>query len=88
MNELRLHLAEDRRKVSEPDIALALQHRDEINSNPRQWASLEINQFENYRNVLLHIGNIHTNGQKESASVTRSYSIWDGEVVINVQVHA
>ena len=88
MNELRLHLAEDRRKMESPDdVALALVHKNEINSDPHKWAALEILQFEHYRVVRLDIGAIHTDGTKERAIVSRHYSINDGEVVITIQVH-
>lgn len=95
MNELRLHLADQLNKEAKespnrmsPDVALALQHFHEINSDPKRWASLDMSQFENHRVVRLNIGMIHSDGSKESHIVSRNYTVVDGKVVISIQVHA
>ena len=88
MNELRLHMENETKIiVTEPDIALALAHKDEINSTSNKWASLDIKQFEHYRIVKLDIGTIHTDGTKERAIVSRYYQMLEGRVVVSVQVH-
>lgn len=72
---MRLTLATPDPVVTPPDIALALEHHRMINADPRQWAALDIRQFEHSRMVILDIGTIHTDGSKEQAIEHRSYDL-------------
>jgi hypothetical protein len=78
---MRLHLAEPEKKVTPPDIALALQHKDEINAGGRRWAALSISQFNLTRNVTLEIGAILSDGTKERAICARSYYLLSDNTV-------
>ena len=52
----------------DPDIALAIQHHQEINSTPHFWARLEMEQFESERIIRLRIGR-----KNECGLITRRY---------------
>lgn len=78
MSDFRLHLAElidEPIKTQAADIQEALDDWRAINSSPRHWASLEMAQFDSIRIINLNVGAIHSDGTKEQAQVTISYSI-------------
>ena len=85
---MRLHLAEEPRKESPEDIKQALADWRKLNSNPRTWATFEALQFEHERVVRVHTGTIHTNGDKECAIATMTYTLQkDGSVYVSKAVH-
>lgn len=86
---MRLHLAEEPRKVNAPDIEQALSDWRKLNSNPRTWATFEALQFEHERVIRVETGTIHTNGMKERAICTISYKLQkDGSVYVTKTAHA
>jgi hypothetical protein len=89
--KMRLHLATEESKIVMPaDVALALRHHQEINSQDDRfyWATLEMEQFEHHRVVKMLIGTRHTDGTLEREIVTRDYYINPvGFAMYKVTVH-
>ena len=72
-----------------PDVQAALFTWREMNSNPNIWAKFEAAQFENHRVVMVDWGAIHSDGFKERAIETITFTLdRDGEVKVAYTVHS
>lgn len=72
-----------------PDVAAGLYTWHTINEDPRRWANFEAIQLSHMRIVRVDHGTIHTNGIKERAIETITFSIdVDGVVRQSKSVHA
>lgn len=91
---MRLHLAEEPRKVNPPDIQEALNDWRAINSpdlhgDKRRWATFEALQFEHERVVTVRWGHILSGNFKERAIQTISYSLRkDGTIAVTRHTHS
>jgi hypothetical protein len=85
LNErLRLTLAEDEETVTPYHYAAAIRDCSSLNNSGNMWAELEILKTGECR---LHVGAVHTNGQREIPYTTWVYSDSDGIYVIDRYPH-
>jgi len=71
---------------SSPDVALALEHWELVNSIKGQWAALNI-QFEPTRRIEMEIGYYNAFEYRERAIATRIYYEENGRATFRVQGH-
>lgn len=72
---------------SSPDVQMALDEFNKINSTKFWWAALDI-QFIPFRYIRLKTGVILSDGQREQAIATYDFSIREGLVIRSVNVHS
>jgi hypothetical protein len=86
--ELRLKFAEEPETVTAKHVATAIQVCDSINNSGQQWAMLDIVPTKYGQVVNMQVGWIHSNGFRECAQQTWSYTLdKDGNVHVYKHTH-
>jgi hypothetical protein len=88
MTENRIHFAPEPDTVTAPDIAQAIRDLQEINNEERRWATMRCDIDASHRIVKVDWGIIHSNGDRECAIQTISYTLLkDGTVHVTKYTH-